>query len=133
RWRSTPAPRRTRARARAAASRATTAAPARTAARPRAAAAPRSTPAAESARARASRPGGRSPPAGFASEAMKAKQTRNRFGFPDLGIGVGLRTAHYGHVLEHKPPVDWFEIISENFIGTHGRPGWVLEQVAERY
>jgi uncharacterized protein (UPF0276 family) len=64
---------------------------------------------------------------------MKEKQTRNRFGFPDLGIGVGLRTAHYGHVLEHKPSVDWFEIISENFLGTHGRPGWVLEQVAERY
>ena len=64
---------------------------------------------------------------------MKSKQTRNRFGFPDLGIGVGLRTAHYGHVLEQRPAVDWFEIISENFLGTHGRPGWVLEQVAERY
>jgi uncharacterized protein (UPF0276 family) len=64
---------------------------------------------------------------------MKPKQTRNRFGFPDLGIGVGLRTAHYGHVLEHEPAVDWFEVISENFLGAHGRPGWVLEQVAERY
>ncbi len=64
---------------------------------------------------------------------MKQKQPRNRFGFPDLGIGVGLRSAHYGYVLEHKPPVDWFEIISENFLGTHGRPTWVLEQVAERY
>ncbi len=64
---------------------------------------------------------------------MKPTQPRNRFGFPDLGIGVGLRSAHYTHVLEHKPPVDWFEIISENFLGTHGRPTWVLEQVAERY
>jgi len=58
---------------------------------------------------------------------------RNKFGFPDLGIGVGLRTVHYGHVLEHEPPVDWFEVITENFIGSHGRPSWVLEQVAERY
>jgi hypothetical protein len=64
---------------------------------------------------------------------MKQKQTRNRFGFPDLGIGVGLRTVHYGHVLEQHPAVDWFEVISENFLGAHGRPSWVLEQVAERY
>jgi uncharacterized protein (UPF0276 family) len=58
---------------------------------------------------------------------------RNRFGFPDLGIGVGLRTVHYGHVLENRPKVDWFEIITENFIGTHGRPAWVLDQVAARH
>jgi uncharacterized protein len=64
---------------------------------------------------------------------MQARTRRNKFGLPDLGIGVGLRTVHYGHVLEEKPPVDWFEIITENFIGTHGRPVWVLEQVAERY
>jgi len=64
---------------------------------------------------------------------MQPKAQRNKFGFPDLGIGVGLRTVHYGHVLEEQPPVDWFEIITENFIGTHGRPVWVLEQVAERY
>ena len=64
---------------------------------------------------------------------MKPKPTRNRFGFPDLGIGVGLRTAHYGHILEQRPAVDWFEVISENFLGTHGRPTWVLDQVAERY
>lgn len=57
----------------------------------------------------------------------------NRFGFPDLGIGVGLRTVHYGHVLEHRPAVDWFEIISENFLDSRGRPAWVLDQVAERY
>lgn len=64
---------------------------------------------------------------------MQPKRARNKFGFPDLGIGVGLRTVHYGHVLEEQPPVDWFEIITENFIGTHGRPVWVLEQVAQRY
>jgi uncharacterized protein (UPF0276 family) len=64
---------------------------------------------------------------------MMGPVKKNRFGFPDLGIGVGLRTVHYGHVLEEHPPVAWFEIITENFIGTHGRPAWVLEQVAERY
>jgi uncharacterized protein (UPF0276 family) len=57
----------------------------------------------------------------------------NRFRLPDLGIGLGLRTVHYAHILEHWPAVDWFEIISENFMQTEGRPLSVLDQVAERY
>lgn len=57
----------------------------------------------------------------------------NRWNFPDLGIGVGLRTAHFGFLLEQAPPVDWFEILSENFLDTEGRPLWVLDQIAERY
>ncbi|RPJ75241.1 MAG: DUF692 family protein, partial [Alphaproteobacteria bacterium] len=38
-------------------------------------------------------------------------------------FGVGLRSPHYAH-LESKPPtaVGWFEIISENYFRTHGRP-----------
>lgn len=57
----------------------------------------------------------------------------NRWGFPDLGVGVGLRTVHYPHILEAKPDVDFFEILSENYMDTGGRPLWVLDQVAERY
>jgi uncharacterized protein (UPF0276 family) len=57
----------------------------------------------------------------------------NRFGFPDLGIGLGLRTVHYGHLLEHWPDVGWFEIISENYMQTAGRPLYFLDQIAERY
>jgi uncharacterized protein (UPF0276 family) len=57
----------------------------------------------------------------------------NRWNFPDLGIGVGLRTAHFGTILSSWPAVDWFEILSENFLDTGGRPLWVLDQVAERY
>lgn len=56
-----------------------------------------------------------------------------RFDLPDLGYGVGLRTVHYGHVLSEQPDVDWFEIISENFMETGGRPLHVLDRVAERY
>ncbi len=56
-----------------------------------------------------------------------------RFPFKDLGIGIGLRTVHFGHILEHWPKVDWFEVLSENFLDTRGRPAWVLDQVAERY
>jgi hypothetical protein len=57
----------------------------------------------------------------------------NRFQFPDLGIGLGLRTVHYRHILEHQPTVDWFEIISENYMQTEGKPLHWLDQIAERY
>src|SRR5215831_1651712 len=56
-----------------------------------------------------------------------------RLGYPNLGLGVGLRSAHFGHILEHWPAVDWFEVISENYIDSQGRPRYVLEQIAERY
>jgi uncharacterized protein (UPF0276 family) len=58
---------------------------------------------------------------------------RKRFDLPDLGIGIGLRTVHFGHILQHWPKVDWFEVLSENFMDTGGRPAYVLDQVAERY
>jgi len=57
----------------------------------------------------------------------------NRFGLPNLGIGVGLRTVHYAHLLEHWPRVDWFEIISENYMQTAGRPLYFLDRITERY
>lgn len=49
---------------------------------------------------------------------------------PDLGVGVGLRMAHFGHVTSGVPlGVDLFEILTENFLFTEGRPMHVLEQV----
>ncbi|MEO0447545.1 MAG: DUF692 domain-containing protein [Verrucomicrobiota bacterium] len=57
----------------------------------------------------------------------------NRFGLPNLGLGVGLRSPHFNHILEHWPTVDWFEIISENFMDSGGRPRYILDQIAERY
>src|SRR5207253_7258107 len=58
---------------------------------------------------------------------------RARLGYPNLGLGVGLRSVHFPHILEHQPAVDWFEVISENFMDSGGRPRYVLEQIAERY
>ncbi len=54
-----------------------------------------------------------------------------RLGYPNLG--VGLRTVHFEHILREQPAVDWFEIISENFLDSRGRPRHVLDQIAERY
>ncbi len=51
----------------------------------------------------------------------------------DLGIGIGLRTVHFPHVLSQWPELDWFEILSENFMHTGGRPLHVLDRIAERY
>ena len=56
-----------------------------------------------------------------------------RLGHPHLGFGVGLRPQHYPYILQHNPPVDWFEVISENYMDSQGRPRSVLEQIAERY
>ena len=58
----------------------------------------------------------------------------NRFnGYSDYGVGIGLRIPHYQHIFEKKPVVDWFEIISENFMVDGGRPLYVLDQILERY
>ncbi|QDU61509.1 hypothetical protein Pan216_23700 [Planctomycetes bacterium Pan216] len=56
-----------------------------------------------------------------------------RLGHPNLGLGVGLRSVHFSHILEHHPSVDWFEIISENYMDSGGRARYVLEKIAERY
>lgn len=57
----------------------------------------------------------------------------NKWGFEDLGIGIGLRTVHYSHILATRPRIDWFEVLSENYLDTGGRPLYVLDQIAEAY
>lgn len=52
---------------------------------------------------------------------------------PNLGIGIGLRVPHYEAILRDQPPIDWFEIISENFMGEPGKPLSFLERILERY
>ena len=57
----------------------------------------------------------------------------NKFSLPNLGIGLGLRTKHYSTILEQRPAVDWFEILSENYMRTAGRPLDFLDQIADAY
>jgi uncharacterized protein (UPF0276 family) len=58
----------------------------------------------------------------------------NRFNnFTNYGIGIGLRVPHYQHILSKKPVVDWFEVISENFMVDGGRPLEVLDTILEQY
>jgi uncharacterized protein len=51
----------------------------------------------------------------------------------DYGVGIGLRIPHYAHILERRPGVDWFEIISENYMGDGGRPLAILDRILEHY
>ena len=58
---------------------------------------------------------------------------QRRLGYPHLGFGVGLRGVHFDYILSHQPEVDWFEIISENFMDSRGWPRRALDLIAERY
>lgn len=52
---------------------------------------------------------------------------------PYLGFGLGLRTDHYEAVLNERPAVDWFEILSENYLVPGGKPLHYLNRIRERY
>ncbi len=52
---------------------------------------------------------------------------------PNLGIGVGLRPVHYEEIFRDKPAIDWFEIISENFMVDGGKPLENLQRILESY
>ena len=52
---------------------------------------------------------------------------------PYLGFGLGLRPQHYEEILEGNPAIDWFEIISENYMIEGGQPLHMLDRIRERY
>ena len=51
----------------------------------------------------------------------------------NLGIGIGLRVPHYAAIQSTAPAVDFFEIISENFMVEGGPPLRNLSRVLEQY
>lgn len=53
--------------------------------------------------------------------------------FTNYGIGIGLRVNHYQYLLEEKPPLDWLEIISENYLVGGGRPLEILDEILDTY
>ncbi len=52
---------------------------------------------------------------------------------PFLGFGLGLRPTHYETILNDSPAIDWFEIISENYLVPGGKPLHYLDRIRERY
>lgn len=55
-----------------------------------------------------------------------------RLGYPNLGLGLGLRSQHFSYLLQNDPIIDWFEVISENFMDNYGYARYALEQIAEK-
>lgn len=58
--------------------------------------------------------------------------------FPSLPIardalGLGLRVPHYSYIEQHQPNIDFFEIISENFLSDAAPPRWHLAEIRRRY
>jgi uncharacterized protein (UPF0276 family) len=52
---------------------------------------------------------------------------------PYLGFGLGLRPDHYDIILEERPQLDWFEIITENYLVPGGKPLYYLDRIREHY
>ncbi len=52
---------------------------------------------------------------------------------PFAGFGLGLRRPHYAEYLARDVPVDFVEIISENFMVEGGRPLATLDAIRERH
>ena len=59
--------------------------------------------------------------------------TKNSNERPYLGYGLGLRKEHYETVLAERPNVDWFEIVSENYMVDGGKPLDYLTRIREHY
>lgn len=58
---------------------------------------------------------------------------QKNFSLPKLGIGIGLRPVHYEEIFNFNPAIDWFEIISENYMIEGGKPRENLERILDKY
>lgn len=54
-------------------------------------------------------------------------------GFDNLGFGLGLRTDHYQEILNSKPAIDWFELLTENYMVPGGKPMHFLDRICAEY
>ena len=50
-----------------------------------------------------------------------------------LGFGLGLRSDHYDEILSTNPAIDWFEIITENYLVPGGKPHYYLDKICDKY
>jgi len=49
------------------------------------------------------------------------------------GFGLGLRTQHYNDFLAEPQPVEWLEVISDNYMVDGGKPLAMLDQIRANY
>ena len=48
-------------------------------------------------------------------------------------VGLGLRSLHYSYILENKPDISWFEVLSDNYFMPGGLPLYHLEKIRQNY
>jgi uncharacterized protein (UPF0276 family) len=51
----------------------------------------------------------------------------------NLGFGLGLRPDHYEAILSDRPPVDFFEALTENYLVPGGKPLHYLDRIRSEY
>ncbi|MDD2843027.1 MAG: DUF692 domain-containing protein [Tolumonas sp.] len=49
------------------------------------------------------------------------------------GFGLGLRPEHYQDFITQKQPLDWLEILSDNYLVAGGKPLFYLDQIRQDY
>ena len=52
---------------------------------------------------------------------------------PYLGFGLGLRKEHYTDIIDTRPQVDWFEVLTENYLIPGGKPLYYLDKIHQHY
>lgn len=77
-------------------------------------------------------PGGR-PGANPAWPRRVFMTTPNGNASSSLGFGLGLRPEHYEDALNSRARIDWFEILSDNYLIPGGRPLHYLDRIRDRY
>jgi len=51
----------------------------------------------------------------------------------NISCGLGLRSAYYTPILDQTPAIDFFEIISEDYLTLGGQPWYYLDRIREIY
>lgn len=64
---------------------------------------------------------------------MEVPQNKIKSKMPFLGFGLGLRPDYYEEILTQKPALDWFEILTENYLVPGGKPLYYLNKIREQY
>lgn len=64
---------------------------------------------------------------------MEVPQNKIKSQMPFLGFGLGLRPDYYEEILTQKPALDWFEILTENYLVPGGKPLFYLDKIREHY
>ncbi|AMV15075.1 TPA: DUF692 family protein [Legionella pneumophila subsp. pneumophila] len=64
---------------------------------------------------------------------MEVSPNKSAQKLPYLGFGLGLRPNYYEEILTSKPDLDWFEILTENYLIPGGKPLYYLDKIREHY